>query len=273
MRTNAAFTLVELSIALLALALLIGGVLVGRNMIESAAIRAQIAQIDQFRVAVNTFQSKYDFLPGDIRPDVAAKLLLATRTGNPGDGNGDGVIEAAGDSVSGTTGFATFSGEVALFWNDLTTTHLISGDFSQNVDGVVGVPVGAQSTYLPEAKIKGGNYIAVFSTTSLGDIYGRTCDNGKMCYALINMAVRSNTYGFTNGYSPSLGITPAQAYAIDSKIDDGNPTTGTVIGGGLILIPYAYIVAIPTAACGSASGYALSSSSANVPQCIMNIAH
>ena len=64
------FTLVELSIVLVIIGLIIGGVLVGRDLITAATVRAQIAQIEKYQTAVNTFRGKYGYLPGDI-PDPA----------------------------------------------------------------------------------------------------------------------------------------------------------------------------------------------------------
>ena len=50
------FTLVEMSIVLVIIALLVAGVLVGQDMINAAAVRSQIAQIEKYNSAVNTFQ-------------------------------------------------------------------------------------------------------------------------------------------------------------------------------------------------------------------------
>ena len=47
------FTLVELSIVLVIIGLIIGGVVVGRDLIDAATIRAQISQIEKYNTAVN----------------------------------------------------------------------------------------------------------------------------------------------------------------------------------------------------------------------------
>jgi prepilin-type N-terminal cleavage/methylation domain-containing protein len=52
---RSAFTLVEMSIVLVVIGLLIGGVLVGSDMIKTAGIRAQIRQLDSFDAAAGTF--------------------------------------------------------------------------------------------------------------------------------------------------------------------------------------------------------------------------
>ena len=74
------FTLIELSIVLVIIGLLAGGVLVGRDLIAAAALRSQITQIEKYNAAANTFRAKYGFLPGDLPANQAAALGFATRT-------------------------------------------------------------------------------------------------------------------------------------------------------------------------------------------------
>ena len=60
------FTLIELSIVLVIIGLLVGGVLEGQDLIKAAQIRSTISQFEQFDAAVNTFRTKYNNLPGDV---------------------------------------------------------------------------------------------------------------------------------------------------------------------------------------------------------------
>jgi prepilin-type N-terminal cleavage/methylation domain-containing protein len=46
-RRNQGFTLIELSIVLVVVGLIVGGVLVGQNLIKAAQTRAQLAQIEK----------------------------------------------------------------------------------------------------------------------------------------------------------------------------------------------------------------------------------
>lgn len=71
---NAAFTLIELSIVLVIIGLLVGGVLVGRDLIKSAEIRSQISQLQQYQAAINTFKAKMAIYRGIYR--VQKRLLL-----------------------------------------------------------------------------------------------------------------------------------------------------------------------------------------------------
>jgi prepilin-type N-terminal cleavage/methylation domain-containing protein len=92
------FTLIELSIVLVIIGLLIGGVLAAESLISSSKISSQISQIQQFDTAIANFENRYNGLPGD-----------STKLG--GTGNGDGYV------ASGT-------GEQYLFWNHLSLTGL-----------------------------------------------------------------------------------------------------------------------------------------------------
>src|ERR1035438_2217859 len=95
---TAAFTLIELSIVLVIIGLIVGGVLVGQNLIAAAGVRATISQIEKYNTAVNTFRTKYNNqLPGDIDATDAAQFGFAARGPNPGQGDGNGIIQ--GDEI------------------------------------------------------------------------------------------------------------------------------------------------------------------------------
>src|SRR3569833_319215 len=63
---KAAFTLVELSIVLVILGLLDGGVHTGQSLIRAAELRSVTTQYQRFLTAVQTFRDKYFALPGDM---------------------------------------------------------------------------------------------------------------------------------------------------------------------------------------------------------------
>src|ERR1700710_2201298 len=90
---NQGFTLIELSIVLVIIGLIVGGVLVGQDLIKAAATRAQISQIEKYNQAVNTFKTKYNGIPGDLQASLAAQFGFTVGAGCVGtqaerDGNG-----------------------------------------------------------------------------------------------------------------------------------------------------------------------------------------
>ena len=59
MKRESAFSLVELSIVLVILGLLVGGILGGQSLIKAAELRSITSDIESYRVAVNSFKIKY----------------------------------------------------------------------------------------------------------------------------------------------------------------------------------------------------------------------
>ena len=65
------FTLIEMSIVLVIIGLIIGGVLVGRDLISAATVRAEISQIEKYKTVTRTFEEKYGYAqaqPGQTVP-------------------------------------------------------------------------------------------------------------------------------------------------------------------------------------------------------------
>jgi prepilin-type N-terminal cleavage/methylation domain-containing protein len=225
------FTLIELSVVLVIIGLIVGGVLVGQDLIRAAYIRAQISQIEKFNTAVNTFYGKYQALPGDMNNSTASAFgfSMATHNGNTtmyiGQGNGDGilldgmlnhVLLNCGNFGSGCLGATpTAYGETGVFWVDLssqTAGNLIEGGFVTATEGTpVGPTLAQMPLYLPTAKLGNGNSVYI---TSIG---------GTNYYGI----AISKQGGFDYPAN-TPGLTVAQAYNIDKKVDDGIPTTGNV---------------------------------------------
>jgi len=221
------FTLIELSIVLVIIGLIVGGILVGQDLIHAATLKSQITQIDKFKVAVNTFQGKYNALPGDIPATQAAQFGFATRGGGAGQGDGNGLIQEvfyAGPPQMGSG----ICGETALFWNDLSTAGFIAGGFvgaDGNADA--GLPCTSASSIaqlhsiVPAGILNGTtvsvygdntggkNYLLVIGNFSTLDVNGRGYNNGVCCNSL-------------------PGVTPSDAEYIDNKIDDGQPLSGSL---------------------------------------------
>lgn len=205
------FTLIELSIVLVIIGLIVGGVLVGQDLIKAATIRAQVSQIEKYNTAVSTFRSKYNGVPGDLRTATATSFGFVTRNGAVGRGDGNGLIESGGANG------AIECGETVMFWNDLSTAGLISGNF-QGGDGTPGNCMGSSATLpvsqiVPDAKLGRGNSVVIYA------------DTGRNYYQIV-AGIIVDTAG--NTYNATLAMSPLEAFQIDSKIDDGYPTTGIV---------------------------------------------
>jgi prepilin-type N-terminal cleavage/methylation domain-containing protein len=213
------FTLIELSIVLVIIGLIVGGVLIGQDLIKSAQARATVTQLERYNTAVHTFQVKFNCLPGDCAN--AASFGFPPRGTAEGEGDGNGVIEGH-NCNGGFLGSVESCGETALFWEDLSQANLIEGLFNTaSAITYLGPVTGAAlNAYFPQAKLGGGNYIYVWSG-GVGSDNG-SADNGLNYFGISPISQMT-------GYIYSgAGLTVGQAYSIDTKVDDGLPQSGRV---------------------------------------------
>ncbi|HEU5048425.1 MAG TPA: prepilin-type N-terminal cleavage/methylation domain-containing protein [Rickettsiales bacterium] len=220
------FTLIEVSIVLVVIGLLVGAVVAGRSLIDSAGERAQITQINKYQTAVHAFQLKYRYLPGDIPSTPASMNGFAARGSATGQGDGNGLIE--GD-YTGTwandQGTFMGTGEIPIFWADLTVAGLIDATIYSYDQKGAGYPSTTQippqitltsspsiSDWLPTGKIGNNTFVYVHSHNSTN-------------YFGVSTVTKLRTY-VASASDP--GISVQQAASIDSKIDDGLPMTGAV---------------------------------------------
>lgn len=201
---QAGFTLIELSIVLVLVGLLIGGILKGQELINSTRVKTQVAQVDGLRAALNSFQDKYQGLPGDITN--AATILNPNATNATGGGAGDGRIGAAG----GTTLNANVptNDESALAMQHLYYAGMVSG---------AQLGTGTNPTTLA-AKMSGSGVALRWFTFQNGT----------------NPTDQANGVRISGGtgYGNTASIRPDEAAEMDRKYDDGSPILGTIQAAG-----------------------------------------
>ncbi len=239
------FTLIELSIVLVIIGLIVGGILMSQSLIGAATVRAQITQIEKFNAATNTFYGKYGYLPGDIPATPATQFGFLARGANPGQGDGNGLIESNHACFSySTSGYSTTESEEAVYWRDLSQANLIDGGFA-TADFTTATTYGTGAAnnlnlVYPQAKIGNGNYVYI---TSGGTGVCYLARNGRNFFTI--SAVTVSGY---NVMTSSAGTTVNQAFSIDTKVDDGFPQSGNV------LAQYDTGAAVSWAAGGGATG-------------------
>jgi prepilin-type N-terminal cleavage/methylation domain-containing protein len=214
-RYSKGFTLIELAIVLVIIGLLIGGVLIGRDVIKAAEIRSFVAQMEAYNTAVYTFQTKYNGIPGDFSQ--ATTFGFTPRNGLSGRGDGNGLIE----SRNGTNTNQIFGQEPGMFWNDLSVAKLINGNFTtvaSNGDSGAPIAVSAANVPLtfPASKLGRGNYITV----------------GSMAGTNYWLTGGITSTAASGEYNLAANFTPYEAYSIDTKMDEGRPNTGIVQAHG-----------------------------------------
>ena len=112
MNKQTGFTLIELAIVLVIIGLLLGGVLRGQELINSAKVKNMANDFRNKPTIIYQYQDKFRALPGD---DKAAKEHVGAAATN---GNGNGIIEGT---------YNASSGESFQFWQQIRLANLDVG--------------------------------------------------------------------------------------------------------------------------------------------------
>lgn len=220
---NSGFSLVELSIVLVILGLLTGGILGGQALIRAAELRSVTQDVNKYVTAVNTFRNKYLGLPGDL-PN--AESFWSNQGSCPGglagngtcNGNGNGQIGSIGNTVAERC-------EAAHAWKQMMLAGLIEGWNFQTTKTSDCDYDSTPAQDVPASKISRGmfnfNYVPAIPSSQPS----------------VNNYFYSGRYGHVLFFGSESGpfrwefdsvITPEDAWNIDTKVDDGSPSQGNV---------------------------------------------
>ncbi len=217
-----AFSLVELSIVLVILGLLTGGILAGQSLIRASELRAVSTEYNRYITAMQSFRDKYFALPGDMTnatsfwgdqaAGTAACASAATADGTPGTCNGDG------DGIIGPTGSGT-GAEGLRAWQQLANAGLMEGSYLGYLDaGGTKLTLGVN---VPRSKLSGAGWTLIHRSTAVGNpIWG-----------VSTQFIQFGAEGSNNLWGGIL--VPEEVWNIDTKMDDGLPETGSVMVDGI----------------------------------------
>ena len=206
------FTLIEMSIVLVIIGLIVGGILKGQELINSAREKNIITQLDQARAAVNTFEDKYQALPGDFGD---ANNRIAPNSEN---GNDNGEIGAAVANAAADVDTAMNDGENQTFWNHLLLADLIGGGVP-DIDGTIAAVSSFGDGPLPEIAIPSAGLTMGLVTHTGQTGTGNEGDDRTTHYM--------RPIIFTAADTPGPIFTPQEAAQMDIKTDDGIAYQGT----------------------------------------------
>jgi prepilin-type N-terminal cleavage/methylation domain-containing protein len=224
MKTNqTAFSLVELSIVLVILGLLTGGILGGQSLIRAAELRAVSTEASRYVTATQTFRDKYFALPGDFtdatrfwgrmngNADCVTNSSAAVNSAGACDGNGNGSLNSPAA--------ANQAGEYVGYWRHLANAGLIEGTYS-GLAGSGGQFHCVLGTDCPRSRVNNAGWYSANATNYAGSPQIYAMDYGN--YLLFG--------GQQASAAPTgLVLKPEEMWNIDTKMDDGRPGYGKLI--------------------------------------------
>lgn len=216
------YTILEFAIVAAIIGFLIAGIFTARTMIRASQLQNVLAEYDSYVKALNEFRDKFVALPGDMTnaesmwgSDAGCPATPASTTPHIPTCNGDG-----NGSIGNSTTAAVLS--ISTEWWRAWQHMYNAGFLHSKVTGTV-TSGGAQEAIpgqnVPASAIDGAGwsllyYLQLATNVNLwGDQYGHIMTLGSF---------RSTSY--TTGPIISAG----EALALDIKVDDGRPGTGTL---------------------------------------------
>jgi prepilin-type N-terminal cleavage/methylation domain-containing protein len=185
------FTLIEIAIVLVIIGLLLGGVLKGQELINSAKVKNLATDFKNIPVYVYGYQDKFKALPGDdanvamhVTGGVACTGAPAITTGQCNVGNG---------IIDGNWQDTTAASEAYMFWQHVRLAGFAAGSTDQTVP----------ATYRPTNAVGGFIGISNITQTPIATLRG--------AYIVCSDAIAGK-------FAKQLDIT----------LDDGNTATGSL---------------------------------------------
>ena len=204
------FTLIEVSLVLIIIGLIVGGVVLGQQLIRVAQLRGDIKAVVSMGTAVRTFQTKYNCLPGD-----CAQASNFFENALDGDGDERLVNQSGGYEVYTLNHMAN---ESAFLMQHLQAAGLIA--------------TGVFDPLTTEAfEVGKGLYPLKSMATSgisLQCLQDDVANSDLNCFYFMLGVSKDDSSDMLSTLSPPYN--GEEALSVDGKIDDGKPATGLVVG-------------------------------------------
>ena len=235
------FSLVELSIVLVILGLLTGGILAGQSLIRASELRAVSTEFHRYVSATHAFRDKYFAMPGDMTNatkfwDSAGgdgsnyacqSTPSTTATCN---GNGDGYFGWPTAVIPGGTSsqdMGVAASELIRFWQHLSYAGLIEGRFNgmSNPNPAWAYSPAPNADNSPRSKF--ANAFWALRGRSV-EPYAGTASNFANPGVNHEFTLNDGSSAITIAVAPFPFFKPEEAWNLDTKMDDGRPNVGKV---------------------------------------------
>ena len=212
--SGSGFSLVELSIVLVILGLLTGGIVAGQSLIHAASLRKVTNDAQNFSIMIFSFYEKYGQYPGDMSNATA----FWGESNNCGGSDLNGVCNGNADGVM--TNSAGMAREHWQFWRHMAKADMIPGEFTGvGANGIGHVAKAGEN--VPESNYGSAVWHVVTS-------------EGTGPYAFINTEMTGEVDldlapVHTSMWPGGAIMLPEDTWNLDNKVDDGKPATGKFI--------------------------------------------
>jgi prepilin-type N-terminal cleavage/methylation domain-containing protein len=201
------FTLIEMSIVLVIIGLIIGGILKGQEIVANARNKSTWNFAQAARAAANTYFDRYRAIPGD-DPNAAARLDARVAAGN-----GNSIVGAQNADSATFIAVNAGAGEMLQYFNGLMAANLINGG---SVNSATTATTFGPGSPLPSAPISGAGMLVGYSIHA-----GTTGAAGTARSAHWYLIAKTPA-------APIAAMSPREVANLDTQFDDGLGTAGAV---------------------------------------------
>ncbi len=211
------FSLLELSVVLVIIALMTSGVMVGQNLLRAAELRSITSDANKYIQAIDLFRTKYESLPGDMynaidlwgAADATPATCITTVSGTKATCNGDGSGIIGDDLVR--------IYEAYRAWQHLYNAGMITPKLTG-----VSVSGSIVGTNVPSHSISGTGFTLMHQNTDPLNSAAQFFAGANYNHILL--------YGIKGAeYTDSTVLPVKEAWSIDAKMDDGLPGSGKLV--------------------------------------------
>lgn len=219
--SSRAFTIVEVSVVVVIIAVIMAGILLGTDLMHNARVVKTLSQVDGLNKAVAAFRDKYHELPGDMPNAIsfwgAESVCNATPfTRNPHKETCNGSGNSHVGDILTDAGATTY--EIFRAWQHLANSGMVEGAYS-GTRGSSSVSHAMPRVNIHEGPIEGSGYTFYYLYSPAGD-----ASHWPAKYGHVILFGKENPGTLNNG----AVLTPQESFSLDTKIDDGHPARGTV---------------------------------------------